>query len=461
MPRQVGGKHEIGSAAGVRFCFKLAGMAAPDVELPRTSRLSVTALATRRGVHYGWVMVGVTFLLVTVTAGIRSAPGVMITPLKEDFGWSTGQISLAISLSILTLGFAGPVSGKLIDRYGIRPVILGFLALGCAGVLATITLQSLWQFYIYWGLLVGFGAGGTSIVLSATVANTWFFERRGLVTGILGGAASAGQLVFILLLAEIVDVWGWREAVGLMAALATVVVLPIAVLLLRSRPSDVGLNAYGARPGQLPLASDERLVPMKEALKTGDFWLIALSFGVCGFTTIGLVGTHFIPHATEHGFTEKQAAGILSVIGAFNVVGTIASGWLTDRYSPRKLLALYYAMRGVSLVVLPAISTAPLMSAFAVVFGLDYIATVPPTVMLTANRFGRRSVGTIYGWITFSHMVGGAVAAAMAGYIHDAAGDYGYAMYLGGMLALFAAALAFNIGARAPKAGGLAPAAGY
>lgn len=406
-------------------------------------------------------MVGVTFLLVTVTAGLRSAPGVMITPLKDDFGWSTGQISLAISLSILTLGFAGPVSGKLIDRYGIRPVILGFLAVACAGVIATFTLQSLWQFYIYWGLLVGFGAGGTSIVLSATVANTWFHERRGLVTGILGGAASAGQLVFILLLAEVVDVWGWRPAIGMMAFLAVAVVLPVAFLLLRSRPSDAGVTAYGSRPGQLPLASDERLVPMKEALRTGDFWLLALSFSVCGFTTIGLVGTHFIPHATEHGFTEKQAAGILSLIGAFNVVGTVASGWLTDRYSPRKLLALYYVLRGLSLVVLPAVSTVPLMSAFAVVFGLDYIATVPPTVMLTANRFGRRSVGTIYGWITFSHMVGGAVAAAMAGYIHDAAGDYGYAMYAGAVLALFAAALAFNIGARAPRTPGMAPAAGY
>ncbi len=436
-------------------------MAAPEVIADQPNRFSPAGIARSRGIHYGWVMVAVTFLLVTVTAGIRSAPGVMITPFKEDFGWSTGQISLAISLSILTLGLAGPVSGKLIDRYGIRPVILGFLALGCVGVIATFTLQSLWQFYIYWGLLVGFGAGGTSIVLSATVANTWFFERRGLVTGILGGAASAGQLVFILLLAEVVDVWGWRQAVGLMAVIATVIVLPLSIVFLRSRPSDVGLAAYGSRPGQMPLASDERLVPMKEALRTADFWLIALSFGVCGFTTIGLVGTHFIPHATEHGFTEKQAAGILSIIGAFNVVGTIASGWLTDRYSPRKLLAVYYSLRGLSLIVLPAISGVPLMSAFAVVFGLDYIATVPPTVMLTANRFGRRSVGTIYGWVTFSHMVGGSVAAALAGYIHDAAGDYGYAMYMGGILALFAAAIAFNIGARTPRSTGLAPAAGY
>jgi MFS family permease len=430
---------------------------------PASTRFSPAAFAARRGIHYGWVMVGITFLLVTVTAGIRSAPGVMITPLKDDFGWSTAQISWAISLSILTLGLAGPVSGKLIDRYGIRPVIIGFLLLGCAGVATTFVMNALWQLYVFWGLLVGFGAGGTSIVLSATVANTWFNERRGLVTGVLGGAASAGQLVFILGLAFVVDAWGWRAAVGMMAVLATAIVLPLAVLLLRSTPADVGAVAYGARPGQVALASDERLVPMKEALRTGDFWLLALSFGVCGFTTIGLIGTHFIPHATEHGFSEKQAAGILSVIGGFNVVGTIASGWLTDRYSPRKLLATYYFLRGLSLLALPAMSSGgiPLMSGFAILFGLDYIATVPPTVMLTANRFGRRSVGTIYGWITFSHMVGGAAAAALAGQIHDAAGDYGLAMYAGGVLALFAGAFAFRIGTRPVSNQLPAPAASY
>jgi predicted MFS family arabinose efflux permease len=342
-------------------------------------------------------------------------------------------------------------------------VIIGFLIMGVAGVAATFVMQSLWQMYAFWGVLVGFGAGGTSIVLSATVANIWFQERRGLVTGVLGGAASAGQLVFILLLAFIVDAWGWRTAVGVMAVVAGAIVFPLAFLFLRSRPQDVGLTAYGARPGHVPLASDERLVPMKEALRTGDFWLLAITFGVCGFTTIGLIGTHFIPHATEHGFSEKQAAGMLSLIGGFNVVGTIASGRLTDRYSPRKLLASYYFLRGCSLLMLPAISSAgiPMMSAFAILFGLDYIATVPPTVMLTANRFGRRSVGTIYGWITFSHMAGGAAAAALAGVIHDAAGDYGPAMYMGGVLAVFAAAFAFRIGTRPSQSGGALPAASY
>jgi len=438
-------------------------MASSGSARPFSDRFSPVAFANRRGLHYGWVMVAVTFLLVLVMAGIRSAPGVMITPFKNEFGWSTAQISWAISLSILTLGLAGPISGKLIDRHGIRPVILGFLLLGTSGVVATYFLASLWQLHIFWGLMVGFGAGGTSVVLSATVANIWFSERRGLVTGVLGGAASAGQLVFIQLLAFIVDVWGWREAVGLMAIVAAAIVLPATLLLLRSRPGDIGLTPYGARPGQVALASDERLVPMKEAMRTSDFWLLAVTFGICGFTTIGLIGTHFIPHATEHGYSEQQAAGILSLIGAFNVVGTIASGWLTDRYSPRKLLAVYYFLRGCSLLILPAITGVPLMAGFAILFGLDYIATIPPTVMLTANRYGRRSVGTIYGWITFSHMAGGALAAALAGQIHDAAGSYSIALYMGGVLAVFAAALAFNIGPRKkqPTATGMTPATSY
>ena len=439
--------------AEVALYTSAMALAEPPLPSAAPHRWSPPGIAARFGIHYGWVMVGICFVLVLVTAGIRSAPGVLIQPLEEDFSWSRSQISYAISVSILTLGLAGPISGKLIDRYGIRPVILAFLGVCAVGTVATLFMTTLWQMHLFWGVLVGFGSGGTSIVLSATVANIWFKERRGLVTGVLGGASSAGQFVFLQLLIVVVEAWGWREAVGVLAALTLGLVLPVTFLLLRSRPRDVGLEMYGVRTGEAaPDVSNEPLTPMKEALKTRDFWLLALSFGICGFTTIGLIGTHFIPHATEHGYTERQAAGILSVIGLFNIVGTVGSGWLTDRYSPRKLLAIYYFLRGLSLLALPAISGVPLMSAFAVVFGLDYIATVPPTVMLTANRFGRRSVGTIYGWISFSHMAGGALAAAMAGQIHDATDSYGIAMYLGGVLAVFAAALAFQVSASGPKA---------
>ncbi len=410
-------------------------------------RLSPTSIAARAGIHYAWVMVGVTFLLMLSGAGIRSAPGVLIKPLEADFGWSRGDLSLAISLSILTLGLAGPVSGKLIQRYGLRASVLGFMALGCIGIILSTTIQHLWQMHLYWGILVGFGSGGVSIVLSAAVANTWFESRRGLVTGILGGASSAGQFIFLQLLLKVEQRWDWQAAVVLLSVVSTAIVLPLTILLLRSKPGDVGLTPYRAKGDPAPVANahDERITPLKEALRTKDFWLLALSFGICGFTTIGLVGTHFIPHATEHGFTESQAAGILSIMGLMNIVGTITSGLLTDRYDPRKLLMIYYTLRAASLLVLPLITTLPLMTMFAVVFGLDFIATVPPTVMLTANRFGRRSVPSIYGWITFSHMAGGALAAALAGWIHDFAGDYTIPIYLSGFFGLVAGALAWRV----------------
>jgi sugar phosphate permease len=288
-----------------------------------------------------------------------------------------------------------------------------------------------------------------AVVLSATVANTWFEQRRGLVTGILGGASSAGQLIFLPLLVWVVAQWGWRAAFGLLAILLGAVVLPLLLVFMRSRPSDVGLQPYGAGAAGQSAPVDTRTTSLMQAMRTGDFWLLAMTFAICGFTTMGLIGTHFISHATEHGFSRGQAAGILSIIGGMNVVGTIASGWLCDRFSPRKLLAAYYLFRAVSLLGLPFMNSMPLMSLFAVVYGFDYIATVPPTVMLTADRFGRRSVGTLFGWISFSHMAGGALAAAFAGYIHDVTDEFTLAIYFSGLLGLLAAAMAFNVRRRA------------
>lgn len=407
------------------------------------------AWAARRNVHYGWLVVAVTFLTVTTATGARSAAGAILQPLEEDFGWSRSSISLAFSLSLLTFGLAAPLSGRLFDRFGIRATGLAFLALAGLGTALSATVQELWQLQVYWGLLLGLGTGGVSLVLSAAVANAWFEKGRGLVTGLLSGASSAGQLVFIPVLVWVTARWSWRAGVGLLAVLLVGVVLPAVTVFLRSRPADVGLEPYGGAATGATAALDARVTPMREALRTGDFWLLAGSFAICGFTTVGLIGTHFIPHATEHGFTEAEAAGVLSVLGAMNVVGTLASGWLCDRYPARLLLAGYYFFRALSLLVLPLITTVPLLSAFAVVYGFDYIATVPPTVMLTAERFGRRSVATIYGWITFAHMAGGALAAAGAGAIHDAAGDYAIAIYLSGLLGLVAAGLAFGVdGAR-------------
>jgi sugar phosphate permease len=415
----------------------------------RTARIGPAAWAARRGIYYGWVVVAITFLIVIIAAGTRAAAGVLIRPLEAEFGWSRGDISLALSLSLLTYGISGPVSGRIADRFGIRWMAVGFLAVAGIGVMLSALAAHIWQLNLFWGVIVGFGTGGSAGIITATVGAVWFQARRGLVTGILGGASSAGQLVFLPLLVWVTVRWGWRAALALMAALLLGVVLPATLALLRSRPSDVGLEPYGERP-TTAAADDARSTPLRTAVRTGDFWLLTLTFAVCGFTTAGLIGTHFIPHAVEHGFTEAQAAGVLGLIGGMNVFGTVASGWLCDRFPPRKLLATYYFLRALSLLALPLITTMPLMSAFAVVYGFDYIATVPPTVLLAADRFGRRSVGTIYGWIWFGHWVGAALAAMMAGAIHDRAGDYAAAIYIAGFTGLLAAAMAFNIRPRPP-----------
>ena len=414
----------------------------------QSSRISPAGLARALGIHYSWVVVGAAFVLLIASAGVRSAPGILIKPLERDFGWSRGDVSWALAVSLVTLGLAAPVSGWAYGRFGMRRTSIAFLVLGTVGVALTAAIQNILHLYLAWGILVGFGTGGVGSVLSAAIANTWFESRRGLVTGLLGGASSAGQflLLFPLIWAE--DAWGWRGAILLMALLLGAIVLPITVILLRARPSDLALEPFGTPTGPASAPTDNRVTPLREAIRAHEFWLLAGSFFICGFTTIGLVGFHFIPHAGEHGFSKAEASGIVTLMGAMNVVGTLGSGWLTDRYSPRRLLAIYYFFRAGSLLVLPLISTLPLMSLFAVVFGLDFIATVPPTIMLTADRFGRRSVPTLFGWITCSHMIGGAVAAAFAGQIHDVAGDYTIPIYISGLLALLAAALAFNINAR-------------
>lgn len=409
-------------------------------------------LAARFGLHYGWVIVGITLLLLVASAGIRTAPGILIDPLEQDLGWSRGEISWALALSLVTLGFAGPVSGWAVNRFGAYRMVLAFLVIGTIGTAFTAAMHSLIQLYVAWGVLVGFGTGGVAMVLAATVSSTWFEAKRGLVMGVLSGASSAGQFVFLFPLIGMEDAFGWRVAVGALALLLGVVVLPLVLVFFRSSPASVGLRRLGQSAHSLAQADDTRITGVREALRTPEFWLLCGSYAICGFTTSGLVGFHFIPHASEHGFTRTEASGIVTLMGVMNIAGTLGAGWLSDRYPPRKLLTIYYILRAGALLVLPFITTVPLMSLFAVAYGLDFVATVPPTVMLTAERYGRRSVPVLFGWITCVHMIGGAFAAAFAGQIHDIAGDYSIPIYTGGLLALMAAAMAFNIQPRRASA---------
>lgn len=396
--------------------------------------------------HPALVVAGVTALVLLTTSGVRSLPGVLILPLEDDFGWSRASISFAVGVSFLVYGLGAPLGGRLIDRLGPRRVALLSLGFIAAGLAPLVLMRDLWQLHLLWGVLVGLGTGAIGGVLGASVAVRWFKTHRGLVLGVFGAAGSAGQLLFVPTLMYLTVALGWRVAVFLCAAIALLLVLPV-VGFLRDDPRAVGARAVGedGESTAAERAETERSVPMREALRTRDFWLLAGSFFVCGYTSTGLIGTHLIPHALEHGFSDAAAAGALGTIGLMNVVGTTASGWLSDRYDSRKLLAAYYGFRALSLAALPWILDVPSLMLFAVVFGLDYIATVPPTVKLTAARFGQRSVGTVFGWIFFSHMVGAGLAAYGGGFFHDIVGNYHLMFLSAAGLGFVAAGLSLGI----------------
>lgn len=396
--------------------------------------------------HYAWIIVGISFLSLLVAAGVRAAPGVLIKPLEAEFGWDRASISLAVAVSILTFGLGGPVSGSLVDRFGPRRVMLSGLLMVGLGLLPLLWLDSLWQFNLFWGLIVGIGTGAVGNVLGATIAHRWFQRHRGVVIGLFGAAASAGQLAFLPAMMGLTVASGWRTAIALLA-IATLALLVPVFIFMRDRPESIGLRPLGDDGG--PVAANQahldRRTPLREAIRTSDFWLLASTFFVCGYTSNGLVGTHLIPHAIEHGFTEVAAAGAVGLMGMMNIVGTLASGWLTDRFDNRKLLAAYYGFRSVSLAALPLVLDFPQLLLFAIVYGLDWIATVPPTANLTAKRFGRGSLGTLYGWIFFSHMVGAALAAYIGGFFRSIVGDYHGVFISAALLGFMAVALSLRI----------------
>lgn len=402
-----------------------------------------------RSIYYGWIIVATTVPVLMVTAGMRSAPGAWLLPMRNDLGWSTASLSLAAAIGLLIYGFTGPIAGALIQRHGVRFVTLLAVVLSAASMAITSLVVSQWQLYLVFGLASGLATGLIGGVLGAVVANRWFVRHRGLVVGIMGAAVSAGQLVYYPLLATWASLFGWRLA-ALYVALLALALIPAVALFLRDSPERIGLQPLGAHPNAPSEPAEPAATVMRRAIASPTFWLLCLTFYVCGATSNGLVGQHFIPHAVDHGFTELAAAGALALIGAFNFVGTIASGWLTDRFDPRKLLLIYYVLRGVSLLWLPFVHDGVGLTAFAILFGLDYIATVPPTVALAADAFGRRNVGVVYGWIFAAHQIGAALAAWGSGVARDAFGDYLVAFILAGGMAMLAGGMSLMI-RRAPR----------
>jgi len=395
-------------------------------------------------IYYGWIVVAVSALALLVTAGVRIAPGAFLLDMQADTGWSTAILSLAAALGLIVYGLAGPVSGSLMGRMGARRVTIASLLIAALAMATSSLVSEAWQLALVFGLLSGVGTGMIASILAATVSNRWFVARRGLVIGILGASVSAGQLIFFPVLVTVATDLGWRTASVGLAVVVALVALPV-VTFLRNDPSDVGARPLGAADDHVPIPPRPDPGIMGRAVRSSAFWLLAGTFFVCGATSNGLVGQHFVVHAADHGFSPGAASGALAVMGAFNFVGTILSGWLTDRFDPRRLLLVYYVFRGISLLYLPAIHDTLDITAFAILFGLDYIATVPPTIALAADIFGRRNVGIVYGWVFAAHMFGAAIAAFLAGLTRDVVGDYGIAIVVAGFAAIAAGAVALSI----------------
>jgi MFS family permease len=417
------------------------------------------------------MVAAVAFLALVGAAGFRAAPGVLMVPLQQEFGWSTTVLSSAVSINLVLFGLTAPFAAALMERFGIRAVTAVALVLIGAGSALTVLVNQSWQILLTWGLLIGLGTGSMALVFAATIANTWFSKSRGLVIGILTAGSAAGQLVFLPFIAMLAQDPGWRQA-SLLIAAGALAVVPLVLKFLKNSPADVGALPYGAEapvaggepepaaaaashaaPAAAGAAEPSRnaavraLQVLRRASRIRTFWALAAGFAICGATTNGLIGTHFIPSAHDHGMPETTAAGLLAVVGIFDILGTIASGWLTDRFNPRILLAVYYQFRGIGLLVLPLLLSAtvqPSMIVFVVIYGLDWVATVPPTAAICRQVFGADG-SVVFGWVFAAHQLGAAAAALAAGAIRDATGQYTYAWFGAAAMCTIAAIISATI----------------
>ncbi len=403
----------------------------------------------RRGIHYGWVIVALTFMTMLTTAGAMGLPGALLLPLHGEFGWSLANISSALALRIALYGIMGPFAAVFMNRFGLRRIITIAVGLISAALLLATFMTAFWQLLILWGVVVGIGTGLTAMVLGATVANRWFVERRGLVLGLLTASSATGQLAFLPLATMLVQHLGWRMAVFPTVA-ASIVVALLVLLFMRDRPEDLELRPYGEAPGMAPAPRIVQAHPihdafgiLREAARVPAFWALFATFFICGLSTNGLIQSHFIAFCADYGMAQTEAASVLAMMGVCDLLGTVASGWLSDRVDNRWLLFWYYGLRGLSLLWLPQSAFSFYgLSIFALFYGLDWIATVPPTVRLASRIFGREKGPVVFGWVFTGHQLGAAVATFGAGKVRTDLATYLPAFYGAGIMCLVAALIA-------------------
>ena len=400
----------------------------------------------KQKIHPGWIAVTVTFFTLMASAGYRSAPSVLIVPLEDAFGWSRSQISLAVSINVLLFGLVAPFAAALMERFTVRKVVMSALTLVAISSTSTIFMTQPWHLWALWGVGVGVGTGSMALVFAATIANRWFVARKGIVIGALTAATASGQLVFLPMLSYFAINYGWKS-VSLTVGTAAALVIPFIFFFLKEKPEALGMTPYGAPSDWQPPAPNElsagriAIDTLRVSSKSRDFWILFGTFLVCGLSTNGLIGTHFIPAAHDHGMAETVAAGLLALIGLFDVIGTLFSGYLTDRIDPRKLLFFYYGLRGLSLFLLPSIlfsSVHPSTLVFVIFYGLDWVATVPPTLVLCRMVMGNQRSAVVYGWVFVGHQIGASIAALGAAVLRVKLGDYAAAFYISGAMCLVA-----------------------
>lgn len=436
-----------------------------------------------RRIHPAWIVALVALIALIGAAGFRAAPGVLMVPIQQEFGWTISEISLAVTINLLLFGLTAPFAAALMQRFGIRAVTAAALLLIAAGSASSVFVAAPWQLLLTWGLLIGLGTGSMALVFAASITDAWFATRRGLVSGVLTAGSATGQLIFLPIIALTTDASGWRTS-SLIIASGALLVVPLVLAFLRNAPGDLGVDRYGAAParqqyepsaaevassgaparmgrihGDRTGAAGLALGALRDAARTRTFWALVAGFAICGATTNGLIGTHFIPSTHDHGMPATTAAGLLALVGIFDIAGTILSGALTDRVNPRILLAVYYGLRGVSLLFLPSLLSAavqPSIVVFIVIYGLDWVATVPPTIALCRELFGERGP-LVFGWVFAAHQVGAGLASVLAGMVRDYTGQYTAAWFAAAGLCAVAAVISAAIPHRppAPTAGRL------
>jgi MFS family permease len=422
--------------------------------MSNTSLQAASVLKRPFGQNYAFVVVAVIFLALLSSAGLRATPGVLMLPLQTALGWNVGVISSSAAIGIFLYGLAGPFAAAVMQRFGIRRTVLGALTLMSASIGASYFMTAPWELFLTWGLLSGIGSGAVANVLGATIVNRWFTTNRGLVMGLLTASTATGTLIFTPGLAALVEWGGWKPVVLTVAACCAALI-PLVYVLVPERPASIGLRSFGSQHDDHPAPPAQgnpftaAISNLARAATTRTFWFLFTTFFICGFTTNGLVGTHLIAFCSDHGIVEVQAASLLALMGFFDLFGTTFSGWLTDRFDPRKLLFFYYGLRGLSLIYLPYSDFSLVsLSVFAVFYGLDWLATVPPTVRIANEAFGDKNAPLVFGWVVAGHQLGAACAAFFAGFVRSAQGDYLQAFMIAGATCIVAAVLSLMIGRR-------------